>query len=111
MTTSDERHPAHSDSAAARAAGLAHGRQDIPRDAALPRLRALLGAGSHLHRELKCKPWEQAVEDPDAGNPEPAGTYNYEHWRPDEGARARWRALEEALGSKEDSVGIEAAMT
>jgi hypothetical protein len=66
---------------------------------------------SHLHRELKCKPWEQAVEDPDAGNPEPAGTYNYEHWRPDEGARARWRALEEALGSKEDSVGIEAAMT
>jgi hypothetical protein len=52
---------------------------------------------SHLHRELKCKPWEQAVEDPDAPNPEPAGTYNYERWRPDEGARARWRALEEGV--------------
>jgi|SRR6516165_3021249 hypothetical protein len=52
---------------------------------------------SHLHRELKCKPWEQTVEDPDAGNPEPAGTCNHERWRPDEGARARWRALEEGI--------------
>src|SRR5262245_7224343 len=49
-----------------------------------------------LHRELGAKIWEfPCIENPHSGNPEPPGTYNHEHWQPDEKGRARWRALEQ----------------
>jgi len=53
---------------------------------------------SHLSREVRAKPWEYpCIEDPDAGNPEPPGTYNYTRWKPDERGHALWRALEEGV--------------
>jgi hypothetical protein len=50
---------------------------------------------SDLCHELGKRPWQwPCIEDPRAGNPEPLGTLNHAEWRPDEEARARWRALE-----------------
>ena len=51
---------------------------------------------TELRREVGAKLWKwPCIEDPHAGNPEKPGTYNYERWKPDEKARARWRALEQ----------------
>jgi len=55
---------------------------------------------TELRREVGAKLWEwPCIEDPHAGNPEKPGTYNYERWKPDEKARARWRALEQGAVS------------
>jgi hypothetical protein len=52
---------------------------------------------SQLHDELRCRPWEfPCIEDLATGNPEPAGTYNHQRWRPDEAARRRYCELEAA---------------
>jgi hypothetical protein len=51
---------------------------------------------SKLHDELRLRPWETCIEDPAAGNPEPPGTHNAARWRPDEGARRRYRDLKAA---------------
>ena len=48
-----------------------------------------------LRHEVRAKLWDYpCVEDPRQGNPEKVGTYNHEHWRPNETARALWRVLD-----------------
>jgi hypothetical protein len=49
-----------------------------------------------LHTELQLRPWQDAVADPDAGNPYPIGTYAARSWRPDVEAVERWKALARA---------------
>jgi hypothetical protein len=49
-----------------------------------------------IHTELGLKPWEDAIENPAAVSPYPVGSWAYEHDKPDEAARARWRMLEQA---------------
>jgi len=52
-----------------------------------------------LHQELKLKPWEITIRDPDAPNPWPAGSFAAKGWAPDPDAVERWRAL--AAASRE----------
>jgi hypothetical protein len=47
-----------------------------------------------LRHEVHAKLWDYpCIEDPAEGNPETPGTGNYDRWRPNETARALWRAL------------------
>jgi hypothetical protein len=61
-----------------------------------PGCRERTGLEYQLHCELRLRPWETAVEDPDARNPYPAGCRAHEAFRQDAGAVARWRALQAA---------------
>jgi hypothetical protein len=49
-----------------------------------------------IHAELRLKPYERAVQDPDMPNPWPAGSHRHAGWAPDPDAVARWRALKAA---------------
>ena len=52
-----------------------------------------------LHDELRLKPWEDAVQHPDARSPYPPGSLADQRWRPDLEARGRWLALAAAAAS------------
>jgi len=50
---------------------------------------------AELHRELRARLWDwPVVESPNSACPYPAGSAAAQAWKPDEEARARWRALE-----------------
>jgi hypothetical protein len=56
--------------------------------------------GSELHAELRLRPWQPAVESPNAENPYPPGSYAGERWQPDREAQARWLALNAILAAR-----------
>jgi hypothetical protein len=51
-----------------------------------------------LHDVLRLKPWEDAIQSPDAENPYPLGSVAHARWKPNLEAQARYKALATAAG-------------